>query len=111
MQDHNLLSSPVTNDGFLSVGQSQNTQTVPRILNTDRCFTERAVTYVDCWLARNGYTGRHTGRLWANQLDAECDQRHQDLLSIRTARKVFGVEAIPYGLTLPAPLASAEVQQ
>lgn len=109
MSDHNLLSSPVTNHGFLSAGQSQNTQTppveswpFPKILNTERSFAERAVTYVDCWLARNGYTGRHTGRLWSTQLQAECEQRHQDFLSIQAARKAFGVEAIPYGLTLPS---------
>ena len=108
MQDHNLLSPPVTNDGLLSVGQSQNTQTIPKIVNAERSFAERAVTYVDCWLARNGYTGRRTGRRWSAQLQAECEQRHRDFLSIQDARKAFGVEAIPYGLTLPA---SVEVQQ
>jgi hypothetical protein len=102
MKDHNLLRAPVTTNGVSSVGQSQNTQIVPKIFNAERSFAERAITYVDCWLARNGYTGRRTGRLWANQLDAECEQRHRDFLSIQDARKAFGVEAIPYGLTLPS---------
>jgi hypothetical protein len=107
MQDHNLLSPPVTNDGLLSVGQSQNTQTIPKILNAERSFAERAVTYVDCWLARNGYTGRRTGRRWSAQLQAECEQRHRDFISIQAARKAFGVDAIPYGLTLPSKLVGA----
>lgn len=106
MQDHNILIPAVTNDGLLSVGQSQNTQTIPKILNTERSFTERAVTYVDCWLARNGYTGQ-PGKSWSTQLQAECEQRHRDFLSIQAARKAFGVEAIPYGLTLPTEKAKA----
>jgi hypothetical protein len=101
MPDHNLSSPTVTNHGILSAGRSPNTQTPPKILNTERSFAERAVTYVDCWLARNAYTGRLTGRLWSTQLQAECEQRHQDVLSIQAARKAFGVEVIPYGLTLP----------
>ena len=100
MQDHNLLSPPVTNDGLLSVGQSQNTQTLPKILNSERSFAERAVTYVDCWLARNGYRGK-PARRWSTQLESECEQRHRDFISIQAARKAFGVDAIPYGLTLP----------
>jgi hypothetical protein len=115
MEDHNLSGTAVTNHGILSVGQSQNTQTPPKILNTERSFAERAVTYVDCSLARSAYTGR----IWSTQLLAECEQRHRDFLKIIAARKAFGVEAIPYGLTLPTtPVVSAilvpasvEVQQ
>jgi hypothetical protein len=103
MQDHNLLSPPVTNDGLLSVGQSQNTQTIPKIINAERSFAERAITYSDCWLARNGYTGKR----WSTQLQAECEQRHRDFISIQDARKAFGVEAIPYGLTLPTKAVGA----
>ena len=106
MQDHNLLSPPVTNHGFLSAGQSQNTQNPPSTppwpeyfaaIPDRRCLAERAVVYVDCNLARSGYRGRR----WYTQLNAEGEQRHRDSLSIQAARKAFGVEAIPYGLTLP----------
>jgi hypothetical protein len=98
MQDHNRLGPPVTNDGLLSVGQSPNTQAIPKILNAERSFAERAITYSDCWLARNGYTGKR----WSTQLHAECEQRHRDFISIQAARKAFGVDVIPYGLTLPS---------
>jgi hypothetical protein len=101
MSDHKLLTSPVTDNGFLSVGQSQNTQTLPKILNSERSFAERAVTYVDCLLARNGYSGK-PARRWSTQLEAECAQRRRDFIAIEDARKAFGVEAIPYGLTLPS---------
>jgi len=105
MPDHNLSSTAVTNHGILSAGQTQNTQSPPQILNAERSFAERAVTYVDCWLARNAYTARRrTGRLWSTQIKAECEQRHRDFLSIEAARKAFGVDVIPYGLTLPSPL-------
>ena|ERR1700724_1437216 len=104
MAEHKLLSPAVASHGFLSAGQTQNTQTPPKILNAERSFAERAVTYVDCWLARNAYTGRRTGRLWSTQLNAECEQRHRDFLSIEAARKAFGVHVVPYGLTLPAPI-------
>jgi hypothetical protein len=101
------LSPPVTTHGFLSAGRSQNTQNPASTLVSQllllnypdkRCLAERAVVYVDCSLARSGYSGRR----WSTQLNAECEQRHRDLLSIEAARKAFGVEAIPYGLTLPA---------
>lgn len=106
MSDHNLLSEPVTTNGFLSAGQSQNTQISPTTLSLRelferipdrRCLAERAVVYVDCSLARSGYTGKR----WFAQINAEGEQRHRDYLSIQAARKAFGVEAIPYGLTLP----------
>lgn len=101
MQDHNLSGIAVKNHGILSVGQSQNTHTPPKILNTERSFAERAVTYVDCWLARNAYTGCRARR-WSTQLTAECERRHRALQQIVAARKAFGAEVIPYGLTLPA---------
>jgi hypothetical protein len=101
MKHHNLSGTAVTDHGILSAGQSQNTQASPKILNTERSFAERAVTYVDCWLARNAYTGRRARR-WSTQLTAECEQRHRDLQQITAARKTFGAESIPYGLTLPA---------
>jgi hypothetical protein len=119
MQDHNRLGPPVTNDGFLSAGQSQNTHISAATLSfpDKRCLAERAVVYVDCSLARSGYAGRR----WYTQLNAEGEQRHRDFLSIEAARKAFGVEAIPYGLTLPSTVftisgqpqlsAAAEVQQ
>jgi hypothetical protein len=105
MSDHNLLSSPVRNHGFLSAGQSQNTQNSDSTLIAElflripdkRCLAERAVQYVDCSLARSGYTGRR----WFNQINAEGEQRHRDFVSIAEARKAFGPEVIPYGLTLP----------
>lgn len=105
MKDHNLLSPPVTTNGFLSAGQSQNTQNTVSILSfpDTRCLAERAVVYVDCSLARSGYTGRR----WYTQINVEGEQRHRDFLSIEAARKAFGVEVIPYGLTLP-PIPSQE---
>jgi hypothetical protein len=62
-----------------------------------RPLAERAVLYVDCSLARGGYRGKR----WSSQLLAECEQRHRDFVSIAEARKAFGPEVIPYGLTLP----------
>jgi len=104
MKDHNLLSSPVTTNGFSSAGQSENSNSTLKELAREtfswpdrRCLAERAVIYIDCSLARSGYTGR----LWFNQLNAEGEKRHRDFLSIQAARKAFGADAIPYGLTLP----------
>jgi hypothetical protein len=69
-----------------------------------RSLAERAVVYVDCSLARSGYLGKR----WTSQLTAECEQRYKDLIAIQAARKAFGVEAIPYGLTLPlSPLVTS----
>lgn len=106
MNDHNLLSEEVTTHGLPSVGCSQNTQTSTKTLSRElferipdkRCLAERAVLYVDCSLARGGYLGKQ----WTSQLLAECEQRHRDFVSIAEARKAFGPEVIPYGLTLPA---------
>jgi hypothetical protein len=104
MSDHKPLSPAVMSHGILSAGQSATAENSRELGIADpfkripdlRCLAERAVLYVDCSLARSGYAGK----LWFAQIEKECEQRHKDLLSINAARKAFGVEAIPYGLTL-----------